>query len=250
MKQFEQHDITHHNIDGLLRMVAMPTECPHLVITPTVEYLVEDPETPRFSGGLTLTHLGTGSCVVRSDYASQLEKLAVQLKGFDWDFTDRKYFARPENAEYLKAISAVVREWQIGDADVGPVSLWGDDEEKKAERDRDPAGTLLREQLDWWPKHYKSIHDRDLMNTNQDAWRAEINCSVEGFGMMYLLAVLMRIDPKVAAVAGRRLTAEFDAGDGLGEWVYQWTEELAAGKPLTLYGIPDAAPLAGFGADQ
>lgn len=250
MKQFELLEITHHSADGALRIVAMPTECPQLVITPSVEHRVEDPSTPRLAGGLTLTHLGTGAAVAHSGGAGQLEKLAAQLKDFNWDFTDRQYFTRPENAETLQAVSTVVREWQMGDAYGCPVSLWGDDEEKKAERDRDPAGTLLREQLDWWPKHYKAIHDRDLINTNKDAWHAEISCSVNGFGMAYLLAVLMRIDPKVADIAGRRLTAEFDAGDQLGEWVYQWTEELAAGKPLTLYGIPDAVPLAGFGADQ
>ena len=68
--------------------------------------------------------------------------------------------------------------------------------------------------------------------------------------MTYLLAVLARVAPEVADIAARRIVAEWDAGDTMGEWVHQWSQELEAGGQLTLHGIPDADPLAKFGASQ
>jgi hypothetical protein len=233
--------------DGEHRTVWVPaqtTPCPHLVITPAVGW---SDGRLRFRGALALTHTLTGAPLVQSMSAAGLEKLADALKGFDWVFSARDHFAKPENAALAGAVRAVIRDWQTDEGFSGPVVLWGDDKDKRAAREREPATTLLREQLDWWSQQYKSGHDRDLMNQNRDAWYEAISSSVNGWGMTYLLAVLQRIAPDVADIAARRLVAEFDAGDGLGEWIFQWSQELADGKPLTLSGIPDADPLAQFG---
>lgn len=239
------------SIDGKERRTvwvpAQPTVCPQLVIAPAVG-CSKDGGNLRFRGTLALTHTHTGAQLVESTYVSGLEKLAAALKHFDWDFDTRNHFARPENADLADAVRAAIRDWQMDEGYSGPVSLWGDDEDKRAAREREPATTLLREQLDWWPAQYKSIRERELISKNREAWHEAISCSVNGWGMTYLLAVLQRVDPKVADIAARRLVAEFDAGDGLGEWVFQWSQELDSGRPLTLHGIPDLDPLTHFEA--
>lgn len=234
--------------DGEQRTVWVPaqtTRCPRLVITPAVAW--SDGHV-RFRGALALTHTLTGAPLVHSSSAAGLEKLADALTGFEWDFSARDHFAKPENAALAGAVRTIIRDWETDEGFTGPVAVWGDDKDKRDAREREPAGTFLREQLDWWPKQYKSVHDRDLMSKNRDAWHEAIFSSVNGWGMTYLLAVLQRIAPDVADIAARRLMLEFDAGDGLGEWIFQWRQELAEGKPLTLHGIPDADPLAQFGA--
>jgi hypothetical protein len=234
-------------VDGAQQTVSVPaqtTACPQLVITPAVG--CADGRL-RWRGALTLTHTFTGATLVHSSSAPGLEKLADALAGFDWDFHTRDHFAKPENTAVAGAVRTVIRDWETREGFTGPVSLWGDDKDKRAAREREPAMTFLREQLDWWPAHYKAVHDRGLFDKNRDAWMEAISSSVNGWGMTYLLAVLQRVAPVVADIAARRLVAEFDSGDGLGEWIFQWSQELADGKPLTLYGIPDPDPLVQFG---
>ncbi|SHQ46765.1 hypothetical protein [Mycobacteroides abscessus] len=231
-----------------VQVLAQTTECPYLVITPVVGYS-EDGTRAIFCGPLSLTHTPTGTTLANSHSSRGLEKLADALKGFDWDFSEREHFNRPENADMANAVRETVRQWQIAEGDYRPVALWGDDEEKRAAREREPAMTLLREQLDWWAAQSQSIHDRDLMNTNKEAWLQSVSSSVSGWGMTYLLAVLQRIAPDVADIAARRLVAEFEAGDSMGEWIFQWSRELGSGLPLSLHGIPDPDPLAEFAAN-
>ena len=228
---------------------AQPTECPFLVVTPVVGLADED-NTLRYSGILSLTHTRTGALLVRSNYVRGFARLVEALKDLDWDFDARDHFTKPENADMASAVLKAIREWEIDEGYTGPAFFCTDDEAKREAREREPATTFLREQFDWWPKHYKSIHDRDLLRTNNDAWAAEISSSVHAWGMTYLLAALQRVDPQAADMAARRLVAEFDAGDELGEWMHQWAQEMDAGKPLTLQGIPSSDPIAGFGAGK
>jgi len=218
-----------------------PTVCPQLVVTPAVAVDL-DTDRPYFTGGVRLTHVGTGRSV-ESDWRShRLHKLAQmltdQLPDFDWDFTDIGHFyAHPTKRD---AAYVVIREWHMSDAQQGPVNFMDDDEKTKAARESDPAGTLLAEQLDWWVKHAESYtNGLDWDNPDhQRARMAEIGVSCQGYSTIYLLAVLRAIDPKVADIAARDLVAAWDAGDALGEWVWQWRQEFADGKPLGLRGIP------------
>ncbi|QFG10069.1 hypothetical protein SEA_IDENTITYCRISIS_50 [Mycobacterium phage IdentityCrisis] len=230
-----------------VEVVAEPTVCPHLVITPSVG--IEKGGRPYFTGGVRLTHTGTGRAVSHADHSHQLHRLAQklvdELPGFDWNFTDVNHlYASPKRRE----AAGVIRDWQMSDAFDGPAELLGDDEEKKAARQRDPAGTLLAEQLDWWIEHSKHYMDGlDWDNPDHQRARvAEIATSCEGYAAIYLLAVLRAINPRVADIAARDLISALDAGDVLGEWVWQWRKEFAEGKPLTLHGIPAADPLADF----
>lgn len=61
-----------------------------------------------------------------------------------------------------------------------------------------------------------------------------ISRQVEVFGMTYLLAVLRQQSPEVADAAAEFLAGQWESGDSLGEWMYQWREELAGGGRLSL----------------
>lgn len=228
---------------------AEPTVCPYLVVTPSVAVDDNDGRI-YFTGGVRLSHTGTGYVVAHAEYSYRLHQLAKKLTDelpeFGWDFTDANHlYAHPDKRE---AAAEVIREWEMADAYDRPAELWGDDDEKKAARQRDPAGTLLGEQLDWWIEHSKRYMDGlDWDNPDHARIRvAEISTSCEGYAAIYLLAVLRTVNPRVADIAARDLIGNLDAGDTLGEWVWQWREEFGKGEQLTLRGIPTHDPLAGF----
>lgn len=224
---------------GTVEVSAAPTACPYLVITPGV---YSNADGVGFTGGLTLTHTLTGRRITVDTNFARLQELAKLLAEFDWAFSDPDHV----NPETIKEVATVVREWEMAQAPTRPVSLWGDDDEKRAARAAAPATTLLAETIDWWLKHAEEFRKRLDIDKDRDAYFAEISSSVNGYGMVYLLAVLRAVDPKVADIAARDLVAQYDAGDCMGEWVYQWNEEIAKGEPLTLRGIPSVEPLAEF----
>ncbi len=216
-------------------VTASPTDVAHLVVTP----MLGRGKRGRvvLTGKLALTHTFTGQYVAVSHSFERLNALALQLAEFDWDFTD------PIRSRDMQGAAQVIRQWQLSDAYDGPATLWGDDAEMRAAREREPATTLLAEQLQWWIQHSTATRESDLYDTNNEAWHAQLSAGVQGYGLIYLLAVVREIDPTVADIAARDLVAAFDAGDSLGEWVWQWRNELAEGQPLTLRGIPAHDPL-------
>jgi len=225
-------------------VTAQTTGCDRLVITPCVR--ANNDGIPELLGSLQLVHTLTGLSVAQDDYPGRLSDLALRLREFDWEFTTKEHVEQPQNAAAAKAIRETIRTWQLSDAWAGAHFI-DDTDEKKAARDRDPVGTFLLEHLDWWMKHSKKLwgdEGRELREKNMQAWSAEVNLSCEGYGVIYLLAVLQRIDPEVAAAATNSLVVNLDDGAMLGELIWQWHAELTAGKPLYLHGIPDNSPLA------
>jgi hypothetical protein len=65
-----------------------------------------------------------------------------------------------------------------------------------------------------------------------------VSMNVAVFSQIYLLGVLRSINPVVANKATEVLADQLDFGDSLGEWAYQWREELEAGQPMTLLFEP------------
>lgn len=241
---------TIHLSAGDVEVDAQPTTCPYLVITPGIS--MRDGR-PRFADGLYLTHTLTGLRIGTVASTSRLEVLAERYAGVDWNFTDTEHFKQPENAEKLKAVQEIYRDWEMDAAPEGPVHFSGESDEVKAARESDPAGAFLRDHIRFWMEHSKALwakgSDKGIpsWDENPKARYAELNVSCQAYGLIYLLAVLRAIDPKVADTAARDLVINLEAGDSLGEWVWQWNDELAAGKPLTLHGIPTFGPLAEFG---
>lgn len=247
MTEFVQQSIPMDDGTSLM-VLAQTTASEYLVVTPSFGRGKDGSR--EFSGGLSLTHTLTGRAIAHREYPNRLTDLAKALAGFDWNFTDPDHFAKPEFAAMRDGVRAAWRDWSAADAYEGPVHYSGDPDELKAAREKDPAGTLLGEHLEWWMKHHKALHDPDSelpsRDENRQAYAAEIGVSVEGYGLIYVLAVLRAIDPFSADVAARALVSDLDYGDALGEWIWQWHEELVAGKPLTLHGIPSGDPLAEF----
>lgn len=218
-----------------VEVTAAPTDVSHLVVTPMLGRGKHGRVV--LTGKLALTHTFTGQSVAVSHSFERLNALAQQLGEFDWDFAD------PNRTRDMQGAAQIIRQWQLADAYDGPAPLWGDDAEMKAARKRQPATTLLAEQLQWWIQHSTATRESDLYDTNNEAWHAQLSASVQGYGLIYLLAVVREIDPTVADVAARDLVAAFDAGDSFDERVWQWRNELAEGQPLTLRGIPAHDPL-------
>ncbi|MFV8160780.1 hypothetical protein ACNQVK_01260 [Mycobacterium sp. 134] len=223
------------------RVLGQSTSCPNLLITPRLEARPDG--ALSFSDGLVLTHVPTGATLVGGESATRLLALAELLARFDWSFTD---FGNV-TLDTLDEIRNVVRQWRLAAADSIPaVSLYGEDEAQRAERENRPARTLLAEHLDWWQRHNDNRVMPPLSGDDPDqdrAWNDGLATSIEGFGLIYLMAVLWRTNPTVADIAARMLIMAWDAGDDMGEWVYQWRTELASDNPLTLHAIPEADAL-------
>lgn len=66
--------------------------------------------------------------------------------------------------------------------------------------------------------------DRDLFKEDPDQYRAEINVLVNEYGVVWLLKVLTEFHRDVADDAARELWAEWEAGDSLGEWLWEWLD--------------------------
>ncbi|CAN5144453.1 hypothetical protein BH11ACT6_BH11ACT6_34620 [soil metagenome] len=225
---------------------AVPTACEHLVITPSVS--LDSDGAPVFTGGQRITHRHTGLAIAaHNETSARLQFLAEQLAQFEWNFTDPHHFKSPANTDTLTAIIEAVRTWQTQDADYGPTHFSGESESKQAARVSAPAETFLRESLETWLAQSKWLHDPEHDMINKPAeFAAWIGTSVNGYIGAYLLAVLRATDPAVADQAARSLVAALEFGDTLGEWIWQWNDELAAGKPLTLWGIPTPGAMADF----
>ncbi len=236
--------------DRRVRVPGQRTACPHLVITTEIRQTLPG-DWEMFGGRSVLTHEPTGRRVALREFDGQsLLELAEKLTRFDWSFTEPEAV---NAADWYPEAVAAIRDWQMSYS-VPTTHFDGEPDDIKADRERDPAGAWLREHLDWWQNHWKFYTGKEsnLWDDNKEAFAAHSSLSAEAFVGIYLLAVLRRIDPAAADVATRELIAELDAGDSLGERIYQWHNELASDQPLSLPGIPDANPLAALAskADQ
>lgn len=242
-----EQDIPVRDTGTVMTVTALPTGVDGLVICPAVG-LDAAGETAYFSGRCTLTHAPTGRSIMHGD-DHHLRTVAKDLGGFDWTFTEVDHFTDAAYADTLAQIREVIQKAQMGNSAYSrPIRLMGDSDEMAIARASKPAHTLLREHLDWWIKHNEN-GPRWPKDDNPDGIRAyhdHVSVSVEGYSVVYLLAALNKFSPVVADVAARNLMLAWDSGE-LGEWMYQWGQELTAGQPLTLHGIPDADPLV---ADQ
>lgn len=96
------------------------------------------------------------------------------------------------------------------------------------------ATPLLGDLLNKWLKLAEKLREY----TSKDDWeeRARILVrQVDLFGTAYMLAVARHLDPVRADRAAAFLAEMWDAGDSLGEWVFEWREQVADGKPLSLF---------------
>lgn len=96
------------------------------------------------------------------------------------------------------------------------------------------ATPLLRDLLAEWERLCDLLWSSDKPLDDPDRFRIIIR-QVDLFGTCYMLAALRHVDPVRADRAAAFLADQWEGGDSLGEWVYQWRQELAGGDPLTLF---------------
>lgn len=96
------------------------------------------------------------------------------------------------------------------------------------------ADTLLRMLIDDFQKVWDAVWSDPPKVELKEVARLNGRI-VELYGQIYLLAALRHFAPHDAHRAAAALADAWDAGDSLGEWVYQWRTELDAGQPFTLF---------------
>lgn len=70
--------------------------------------------------------------------------------------------------------------------------------------------------------------------------RAAFNALVSNFAIVYLLRALAEHAPERADEAARGLWSEWEAGDGIGEWAWEWLTEWGI-DPEQVRAITEAA---------
>lgn len=223
----------------------------HFAITPA---LYREGGQLRIGSGTVLTHIESGIAFSSDSFIDQ-RKLAADLEvmSIDWGtWTTETKPTADEIADIKRVIHRHVTSPNYGDDYQWPA--WAGDAST-------PALSLLAKRLDlgldtdFWAKA-SDIRDDARPKLGEEAARkldtylivAGSMADLSNYGLIYLLAVLRRVNPEAADRAASDLVAEFESGDGVAEWIGQWRQELAQGKPLTLHGFP-AVPFVDGGAE-
>jgi hypothetical protein len=229
--------------DGPVTVTGERTDCPYLAIAPG---FAKD----GVSGLLVLTHIPTGRRLpVLPIEKERLRKLAAAVAHLDWDFTDPAGFTAETRDGFLKARREI--EGAEGEEIFTEYPKnWGRGEDALP----GDADAMVKWLLDGWQATHDQMHNRDhprkISMDGPDGkpnweWIAGSIRQVDVFGMAYLLAALRRVAPDVADHATAFLAEQWAAGDSIGEWVWQWQDELRKGEPLRLPAVPSPEPADG-----
>lgn len=199
-----------------------PTQNPHLVIRPTRT------EDGRYTGSWALVHLPTGKTVVGQRSGPQdWREVATRIAHLDWATDDLTVLAG-HRATVWAALKAV--------AQTEPTAAEQPTTEEWGVRLPRAATPMLAMFLDEYQKHGDNL----APGMSDEEFRRSAQWQVNLFTYFYLLAALQRLDPEIAESAAAQLADQWAAGEDMGELMGQWRQELEAGQPLTLPGIPTA----------
>ncbi len=229
--------------DCTLTVSGMATSCPQLAVTPRVQ-LAEDGQ-PVMCGGFVLTHLPSGRMVATDSSSGRLLDLAGRLERFDWDFPAFS----AAGFDYAD-VRAILRQWALDEAPP-PAFLSRDDAATREARAVASARTLLDEQITRWLRHFEESMELSMrlvadelhhppghtISGDRRLYLERMLNADNGYGLVFLLAVLFRLDPAVADVAANQLVAAWEEGE-MGERVYRWASELQETARIDLAGIP------------
>lgn len=98
------------------------------------------------------------------------------------------------------------------------------------------ADDLLRMLMTDFQKHFDATIDPQSGGLKLDHVAQTVNL----YGLIYLLGAVRHFAPDDADKVAAELADAWEAGDSLGEWVYQWRQELEAGQPLTIPLVGDS----------
>ena len=92
-------------------------------------------------------------------------------------------------------------------------------------------------------RDFARLHDEhrdhiDELLADHRAHVRSIEHFIDAWTTVYLWALLARVSPAIADQAAEGLALACEAGDGFGEWAWQWAQEHAMGVPLTIPGAP------------
>ncbi len=228
--------ITLRQVDGHeVSVTAEATASPHFAIAPEIGIGPDGDQ--LLTGRLNLCHIPSGTVVVREQSGLDFHAVIPILQRYG-DWSSKPDFAPEQVADLRRELFAVVaqqnEEWPwpkwAGDASTPALSLLA------SQLDEALNGDQRREARRAIASH---IADSELARKveSEFAWAAA-ESTTGTYGVIYLLAVLHRINPEAADRAARDLASAWEAGDSLGEWEYQWREELGHGNPLSLRGFP------------
>lgn len=199
-----------------------------------------------FNGRTCLTHTPTGLAISHDQYGQRERAARLEAAQIDWALVSA------ENRISEEDRPAVLAALEEPDDDNGwPWPEWAGDEST-------PALTTLAKSLDraldedYWERaralrEEAAEHLPDALSRKIDAYLTSASSivAVSEYALVYLLAVLHRVDPEAADRAARDLVTAWDAGDSMGEWMWQWRDELGKGQALTLHGFPSLAEMGG-----
>jgi hypothetical protein len=103
------------------------------------------------------------------------------------------------------------------------------------------ANALLRYLIDDFQRIWDMSMDFSSGRLTDEDRRFCTSRVVELYGQIYLLGALRHFAPDDADKVAAELAIAWEAGDSLGEWVYQWRQELDAGRPLTIPLVGDGS---------
>ncbi|WP_433734899.1 hypothetical protein ACQP0C_41735 (plasmid) [Nocardia sp. CA-129566] len=211
----------------------------HFAVAPALR--IEDDATVGFADhGRVLNHIPTGRVVTHSVFVDYI-RFATELEALPIDWAN---FAQL-TAEQAQAIKDAHQRVSSEQAPAWPWPEWAGDESS-------PALSLLGTLLDDGAQDARRDELVDKLTSRATELDSEFGTELgnqlrwmlagihtTNYSAVWLLAVLHRVDPAAADQAAKELACALDAGDALGEWTYQWRQELADQIPLTLHGFPD-----------
>lgn len=223
-------------------MTAEKTASPYLVITPVIA-------NNGITEHLMLTHVPTGQSLPGLQFgdSAKLRELAENVAHLDWDFTIAADFPAETRSGYIEARRAI--EFAQGEQ---IARSYPEGWEDNPRRIPGTADAMVR----WLLDSFRAIDDHmggkgpdripsDVDGKVNPAFIQASREKVDLFGLAYLLAALRRVAPEVADHATAFLAEQWDYGDSLGEFVWEWHQELEAGEPLKLPAVPSPEPAEG-----
>lgn len=222
--------VTYWHDDTQYTLPAEPTEHPQLYIAPTVrDRQVQD--------GWFLLHRPTGRCVGTSRPCGELRQIAGILVcgGLDWTSSDRAHYG---DGTYGDAWMGAVREVEAvyPSPEVAPTTGNG------IPRQALPLIESRLARVEWAANKSTSELIKLPDGSRNPQWRFLVDHLTSNYAIVYLLAALHRHDPYVADQVAASLADTWEAGETIEEWVSQWRDDLVAGRPLTLHGVPTPTP--------
>lgn len=238
------------------RTVVLGRRTPHdlLAVTPGVR------DVGAFYGGFQLTHIPTGIAVTTGQTPGRCHEIAVLVADMDWSsITGPDSVTDEFRAAFTERMTHLYRDtndqWEPDAADRWAEAQAGAPIPSKAVN---LAGWSLEGVQEAWNRTFGSDKDDNNVpfylpdSKSEEYPRGEPNPlwmhwvirASDLFGVAFLLLVLRRVDPAIADRAATWLAGQWEAGESVGEWSWDFAKIIAEHRYDTA-DIPTAPPAPG-----